>query len=69
MQSYVNGLKSQLFEKEQKLRASKMSDAKFTQKFPKSQQQILAELELKKECKNCHKDYPQEYISPVPKKT
>lgn len=40
----------------------------FMESLHKSTEEIHAEMEVKKTCKGCHKDYPQEYIGPVPKK-
>lgn len=68
MQKYVDGLKNQLLEKQQKLKMSRMADSKFIEKYPKSTEEISAENQIKKKCRSCKKDYPQEFMSPVPKK-
>lgn len=47
---------------------SRMADSKFVEKYPKSTEEISAENQIKKKCRSCKKDYPQEFMSPVPKK-
>jgi restriction endonuclease S subunit len=69
MKVYVEELKHQLREKEERLRKNKQEDIMFKETIAKSLEELQMETEVMVACKSCHRNYPQSCISPVPKGT